>query len=99
MQWDPDARSGVTNLLSILGACTGTDPAVLADRYEQYGPLKADTAEAVVEALRPLRERYAELARDPGAADSILATGAGKASALAEVTIARVKAAIGLVVL
>ncbi len=35
--------------------------------YTQYGPLKADTAEAVVEFLRPIQERYGELSADPGA--------------------------------
>lgn len=97
VRWEPDARSGVTNLLSILSACTGADPQALADRYEQYGPLKADTAAAVIEALRPVRERYTELAKDPGAADAILATGASKARIIASATIARVKAAAGLV--
>jgi tryptophanyl-tRNA synthetase len=96
VRWEPDGRSGVTNLLSILGACTGDDPAELAGRYEQYGPLKADTAAAVIEALRPVRERYAELSKDPGAADAILATGAAKARTIAAATMVRVKAAVGL---
>ena len=97
VRWDPDSRSGVTNLLSILSACTGESPEVLADRYDQYGPLKADTAAAVVEALRPLRERYAELSRDAGAADAILAAGAAKARVMAAATLAKVKEAVGLV--
>jgi tryptophanyl-tRNA synthetase len=97
VRWDTEAKSGVANLLSILGACTGEPPEKLAERYEQYGPLKADTAAAVVEALRPLRERYAELSRDPGAADVILAGGAAKARVMAEATLAKVREAVGLV--
>jgi tryptophanyl-tRNA synthetase len=97
VRWDPEAKTGVTNLLSILAACTGEPPEKLAERYEQYGPLKVDTAEAVLEALRPLQERYAELSRDPGAADAILAAGATKARVRAEATMARVRAAVGLV--
>jgi tryptophanyl-tRNA synthetase len=96
VRWDPEGKPGVSNLLSILAACTGGDPEALADRYEQYGPLKADTAEAVVERLRPLQARYAELAADPGAADAILAEGAAKARAIAEQTMERVRAAVGL---
>ena len=69
VRWDPKDKPGVTNLLSILGASTGQDPEALADRYDQYGPLKADTAEAVVELLRPVQARYAELAADPGAVE------------------------------
>ena len=97
VRWDPAAKPGVSNLLSILGACTGAEPKSLADRYEQYGPLKADTAEAVVEALRPIQQRYAELTSDPGAVEAILAAGAAKAEAVAEVTMARVRDAVGLV--
>ncbi|MDQ3895861.1 MAG: tryptophan--tRNA ligase, partial [Actinomycetota bacterium] len=65
--FDPDKKPGVSNLLQILGAATGRPPAEVAAGYSQYGPLKADTAEAVVELLRPVRQRYAELAADPGA--------------------------------
>jgi tryptophanyl-tRNA synthetase len=96
VRWDPEGKPGVSNLLSILAACTGGDPEALAASYEQYGPLKADTAEAVVEALRPLQARYAELAADPTAADAILAAGAEKARVPAENTMIRVRRAVGL---
>jgi tryptophanyl-tRNA synthetase len=94
--WDPEAKPGVSNLLSILSAVTGDAPEALADRYEQYGPLKADTAAALVEELRPVRERHAELAKDPAAADEILQVGAAKAREIASRTMARVKTALGL---
>jgi tryptophanyl-tRNA synthetase len=97
VRWDPEGKPGVANLLSILAAATDASPEALADRYTQYGPLKADTAAAVVEALRPARKRYAELAADPTAADVILAEGAEKASTIAAATMARVRNAIGLV--
>ncbi len=96
VRWDPEGKPGVSNLLSILGAVTGAEPKDLADRYHQYGPLKADTAEAVVEALRPLRERYTALAADPVAADASLAKGADKARAIASQTMQRVRDAVGL---
>jgi tryptophanyl-tRNA synthetase len=96
VRWDPAGKPGVANLLSILGSATGEDPEALADRYEQYGPLKADTAEAVVELLRPLQARYAELAADPGTTTAILAKGAEKAQAKAGEVLARAQGAIGL---
>jgi tryptophanyl-tRNA synthetase len=96
VRWDPVGKPGVSNLLSILGAVTDTSPEALAERYSQYGPLKADAAAAVVEALRPIRERHAELSNDPGAADEVLRVGAEKARAIASVTMARVRAAVGL---
>jgi tryptophanyl-tRNA synthetase len=96
VRYDPEAKPGVANLLSILGAVTGEAPDVLAGRYEQYGPLKADVAEALVEALRPLQARYAELSADPGQVDAIIAAGAAKASELAEPVLQRALTNIGL---
>jgi len=96
VRWDPEAKPGLSNLLSILAACTGESPEALAGRYEQYGPIKADAAAAVVEALRPVRERYAELSADPAEADRVLAKGAEKAAGVAASTMARVRAAVGL---
>jgi tryptophanyl-tRNA synthetase len=96
VRYDPATKPGVSNLLSILGAVTGADPADLAGRYEQYGPLKADVAEAVVEALRPVQVRFAELAADPGETARLLAVGADKARAMAAPTLAKAMAACGL---
>ncbi|OWY62460.1 tryptophan--tRNA ligase, partial [cyanobacterium TDX16] len=96
VRWDPAAKPGVANLLSILGAATGRDPEALAGEYQQYGALKADTAEAVVELLRPLQARYAELAADPGAVSATLARGAEKAQVKAAEVLARVQQALGL---
>jgi len=97
VRFDPETKPGVSNLLSILSACTGRPPTELADDYQQYGPLKADTAEAVVEVLRPIQARYAELAADPAGTAALLDKGAAKARSLADPTLARAKAAIGLV--
>ena len=94
--FDPEGRPGVANLLTLLGAATGRDPKVLAGSYAQYGPLKADTAAAVVEALRPVQERYRELTTDPGELEKILAAGAARAREVASATIARVRQAVGL---
>ena len=96
VRYDPEAKPGVSNLLSILSACTGEPPDALAASYEQYGPLKADTAEAVVEVLRPIQARYAELAADPDGTAAILARGAEKARELATPTLTRARDALGL---
>lgn len=94
--YDRGARPGVANLLDILAACTGADPAVLADGYSGYGALKRDVADAVVEVLRPLRERHAELAADPGAVQKVLREGAERARALARPVVDEAYEAIGL---
>ena len=97
VRYDPDTKPGVSNLLTVLAAATGGQPEDLAGKYTQYGPLKADTAAAVVELLRPLRERYAALAADPSAAADLLAAGAAKARPIAAATLARARDAVGLI--
>ncbi len=94
--FDPDKKPGVANLLQILAAATGKSPDDVAGGYSQYGPLKADAAGAVVELLRPVRERYAKLASDPEAVRATLGRGAEKAEAVAAATLARAQASIGL---
>jgi tryptophanyl-tRNA synthetase len=94
--FDPATKPGVSNLLAILSACTGEDPDMLADRYHQYGPLKSDTADAVVELLRPIQLRYAELAADPAGTRAIVQAGAEKARTLAAKKMATVRDRLGL---
>ncbi|MCY0927149.1 tryptophan--tRNA ligase [Streptomyces sp. H27-H1] len=94
--YDPAARPGVANLLDILAACTGGEPAALADGYDGYGALKRDVADAVVELLRPLRVRHAELAADPGTVEAVLRAGAGRARAIARPVVDSAYRAIGL---
>ncbi|MFH8530645.1 tryptophan--tRNA ligase [Streptomyces tendae] len=94
--YDRAERPGLANLLEILAACTGGDPAELADGYDSYGALKKDTAEAVVEVLRPVRERHQELCADPGYVEGVLREGAEKARAMARPTVDAAYRAIGL---
>ena len=96
VRFDVAAKPGVSNLLSILAACTGADPAELAGSYSQYGPLKADTAEAVVEFLRPIKARHAELSDDEAAVTTVLAEGADRARRLAGATLSRARDHLGL---
>jgi tryptophanyl-tRNA synthetase len=96
VRFDRETKPGVSNLLEILSACTGTAPQALAERYTQYGPLKTDTGEAVIEMLRPIQARYHELMTDPAELQSLLRKGAAKARAVAAATLARAQANIGM---
>jgi len=96
VRFDPGAKPGVSNLLSILGAATDRTPETAADGYTQYGPLKADAAAAVVERLAPIRARFAELEADPAETTRLLAVGAAKAQAVAAATLARARQHLGL---
>ncbi|MEU6176008.1 tryptophan--tRNA ligase [Streptantibioticus parmotrematis] len=94
--YDREERPGVANLLDILAACTDGDPERLAQDYDSYGALKKDTAEAVVEVLRPVRERHAELCARPQIVADVLREGAERARALARPTVDAAFAAVGL---
>ncbi|MCX4995167.1 tryptophan--tRNA ligase [Streptomyces longwoodensis] len=94
--YDREERPGVANLLEILAACTGGEPGALAGAYGSYGQLKKDTAEAVVEVLRPVRARHQELCADPGFVEGVLRAGAEKARAMARPTVDAAYRAIGL---
>ncbi|MFE1771835.1 tryptophan--tRNA ligase [Streptomyces sp. NPDC059008] len=93
---DRAERPGVANLLDVLAACTDGDPERLAGEYSSYGALKKDTAEAVVEMLRPVRSRHAELAADPSAVDAVLRAGAERARAVARPRVDAAYRAMGL---
>jgi tryptophanyl-tRNA synthetase len=96
VEYDPEGRPGVSNLLEILAACEGGNPAALAGAYESYGALKKDTAEAVVELLRPVQERHKQLCTDPAYVEGVLRDGAARAREMARPTVDAAYAAIGL---
>jgi tryptophanyl-tRNA synthetase len=93
--YDRAKKPGVTNLLEILSVCTGTSPQDLAGKYTQYGPLKTDTGEAVIELLRPIQARYDELMTDRAELAALLRKGSQKAGAVAAATLDRAYTAIG----
>jgi len=95
VRYDRDAKPGVSNLLDILAAATGRTPTEVAEKYTQYGPLKVDTGEAVIELLRPIQARYHELVSDRGELASLLRKGSEKARTVASATVARAYEAIG----
>jgi tryptophanyl-tRNA synthetase len=96
VRFDPVAKPGVSNLLSILGAATGASPEALAASYTQYGPLKADAAAAVIELLEPIQARFAELLADPTGLAELLAKGADRARVTAAASLDRAQRAVGL---
>ncbi len=95
---DRTDKPGVSNLLEILSAATDRDVPDLVAEYDGqgYGTFKGAVAEAVIEMVRPIQERHAELASDPGEIERVLQQGADRAREVAAPTLARAKAAIGL---
>jgi tryptophanyl-tRNA synthetase len=90
-------KPGVTNLIDILAVARGSDQAAVEAEFEGagYGDFKKAVAEAVVELLDPVRERYAELRPDEAALEQVFAAGAEKARALAAPVLADVRERMG----
>jgi tryptophanyl-tRNA synthetase len=76
----PEERPGVANMLEILAGCRGGRPADLAGEFTSYGALKESVADAVIETLRPIRERTVELLADPGELARVRKEGAARAA-------------------
>ena len=96
VRFDRAEKPGVSNLIEILAACTSRTPQQVAGEYTQYGPLKADAGEAVVEILAPIQHRYHELMGDKAELSRLLRTGAEKARAVASATLERTYTNIGM---
>jgi tryptophanyl-tRNA synthetase len=96
--FDPVKRPGTSNLLTILSACTGQPPTVLADRYAEsnHGALKKDVVEAVEEALRRPRAEFVRLCEDKGFLAQVARDGAEKAQEHSDMTMRQVRKRVGL---
>jgi tryptophanyl-tRNA synthetase len=92
-------KAGVNNLLEIYELLTGQSRVEIEAHFagKGYGKLKNEVAEVVVEALRPIRERYQAFMADPAELDRILAQGAERACAIAEPKIQEIKQKVGFV--
>ena len=95
--YDELNKPGVSNLLNIEASLSGVPVEELVRKYEGggYGDFKAGVAEAVINHLTPIQERYQELLHS-AQLDRILDEGAEKASAIASATLSRMEAAMGL---
>jgi tryptophanyl-tRNA synthetase len=95
---DEENKPGVTNLLRIYSALSGSPIEEISARYGDsgYGQFKKDLAELVVDTFSPIRERTAKLLADPDALDAVLLDGARRAQAIARETMATVRDRCGL---
>ena len=93
--FDRERKPGVSNLLEILAAATGTTPQKAAETYTRYGDLKAASAQAVIAMLEPIQTRYFELLNDQGELMRLLHKGNARAKEVASTTLSRAQKAIG----
>ena len=94
-----EGKEGIANLIEIAAVATGRTAEEVEAAYvgAGYGEFKTDVADAVVEYLRPVRERYLELRSDPAHLQAVLGAGAQRAEAVAAETIDLIKRRMGFV--
>ena len=97
VRYDPDVKPGVSNLLTIQSAVTGTAIDKLVESYagRGYGDLKSDTADAVVEFVAPIKARVDELITEPAELEAVLDAGAERARQVSAKTLANVYDRLG----
>ena len=95
-----DEQPGIKNLLNIYSKLSDKSIDEIVTMYEGkgYGDFKADVAEVIVEALRPIRERYEEILKDKEYLESVYAKGAQRAEAQARKTLRKVYKKVGFIV-
>ena len=97
IRFDPENKPGVSNLLSIISALSGSSMESLCAELDGqgYGVLKTRTAECVIAALAPLQAEYKRIIADKGALTQMLLANAERASYLAQKTLRKVQKKIG----
>jgi tryptophanyl-tRNA synthetase len=97
VRFDEVAKPGVSNLLTIFSALTGSSIVDLETSYsgKGYGDFKSDLAGVVLEFVTPVQTKVREYLDDPGELDAILAKGAHRAREVAVATMERVRDRVG----
>jgi tryptophanyl-tRNA synthetase len=96
---DPAEKAGISNLIEIMSVATGESFPEIESRYDGagYGQFKEEVAEAVVELLAPIQERYRELRSDDAELNRMLGVGADKAREASAPTLAAMYDGMGFV--
>lgn len=95
--YDKAGRPGISNLMDILSALTNTPTDEVVEKYQgqtQYGPLKADVADAVKAFLSDFQDKLAHV--DESALQAKLQSSEDAMNGVANETLLRVQKAVGL---
>ena len=98
--YDPVNRPEVANILMLISLCTKEAPEAIAQRIGDGGGgmLKKMLTEALNEELRPLRQKRAELEKNPDYIRQVLLDGSERARAIAVKTLSEVREAMNMVI-
>ena len=94
-----EGKEGINNLMEIYSCCTGLTMDQITTDFagKGYGDFKKAVGEAVAEELRPVREKYEELMKNPDYLKAVAAQGAEKANRVADRTLTKVMKKCGFV--
>ena len=97
IKFDAEAKAGISNLMNIYSAFSGTSISGIEKKFEGagYGDFKKNLAEEIVKRLIPIQEKYEKI-RYSSELKDILYEGGKKANLISCRTIARVKEKFGL---
>ncbi len=92
-----DGKDGINNLMTIYSACTGKSYEQIETEFEGkgYGEFKPTVAEAVIETLRPVQERYAQVIGEKDYLNELCQKGAESARRIAHRTVMKTMKKIG----
>jgi tryptophanyl-tRNA synthetase len=92
-----EGKEGIANLIEIMSVASGRSPEQIEAAYDGkgYGDFKSDVADAVVEMLRPVRERYLQLRSEVDELETVLRRGAEHARSVSSATLAEMKRRMG----
>ncbi len=92
-----EKREGVFNLLNIYMLLSDESPEKIEERFKNkgYGDFKKELAEVMIQALKPIQERYKEISDDE--VKAVLNCGVEKARPLARATYQKAKELMGLI--
>lgn len=94
-----DDQLGLKNLLTIYSIFSGEDINAIVEKYngKGYGIFKEELAEAIIEGLRPIQERYNEIRNDSEYLEKVYKEGAIKAEYQAQKTLRKVYKKVGFI--
>ncbi|NLN82231.1 MAG: tryptophan--tRNA ligase [Clostridiales bacterium] len=94
-----EGKDGVNNLMEIYSSVTGKTMEEIESEFEGrgYGDFKAAVAEAVIDVLRPIQQRFDQLMKDKGYLERMMKQGAERASAVSRRTLDKALKKMGFV--
>jgi len=94
-----DDQPGIKNLISIYSVCRNISPEEVVEKYKDqgYGVFKEAVADAVIEVLKPVQDRFHELMSNKSYLEEVYKAGADKAERVARKTLRKMYKKVGFI--